>query len=272
MDYKIIYERLFVKVSISLEDCYLPLVLAGDGNHKEYAGRGKLRGARKWSTFCTSESEFFKRYGIPVVLEEDMEDYIPSERLSQESYFKINSKLTDSEGLTRFWNNGMKSAKTLDEINEMRLYPVSIYVKVLNRKRETVFELEAKTSDSLEEALFHAGTRYKIEDDATMEVYFSQEGVLDTISLKEKYKPKKKTKTNILEEQGYAYVFKSEDWYLQKLRKRVLHSCHGHENARMFRTAKEALKWKEKLLERGFSEEKINSFGIVLISEDSLEE
>ena len=269
MSYTIIYERLFVKVPIDAEDCILPLVLAGSNNCYETGLYGKDRRARDWSTLAVQESEFYNRYGIPVVLIDDADEYVEQFMNGDDMYhFKFNNKFLKDDSFRRFWNNGIKDALTIEEINEKRRYDTYIMVFYGERGNENNKTYKCKTSEELSEALIKVGDYHMEHHSGHMIVSFGHEDVLAKENLKLKYQKKKAEKKNWLKEQGYAYVLKKDNFYIGKLTARRLHNYMDVEDAKQFKDEKSAKKWLEELYTvKGFDKLSILAYHVEKIEE-----
>lgn len=106
MSYEIVYDRQFIRTPLGI----VPLVLSGSNNCTEFSVRGRERRVRSWGVF----------FNEPVFSEEDL--LCRTENCCGKSYqehFKRNAKWVDDEGFRRFMRNGIASALTLEEIQEI---------------------------------------------------------------------------------------------------------------------------------------------------------
>lgn len=273
MSYEIVYERVFVKVQIDAETCVLPLVLTGSNNCYEAGGRGRDRRARDWGMLAIKESEFQKRYGIPVVILDDADEYIEQfidEEDKSEGFFEYNGKWIKGASFRRFWNNGLKNAMTIEEINEKRRYNTAISVFFIHRDNDPDYNtLDCQTSEQLAAALIKAGDRRMLKKDGHVIVRFDEEDVLKREKLKDEHKAPRRGTKNWLKDQGYAYVLQRDDTYIQKLTARSIYTCYSKFIARQFKDEKTAQKWKEELYtKRAFNKDTIEAFKVVRIEEE----
>lgn len=204
MSYSIIYERQFIKIEIDGNNGYIPLVLVGSNNCIEPSRYGRSRRARDWTTICVNHSDFYERYKIPVVLEDELDGYI--EKYIDDSddgyYFKYNNNFVRNDGFRRFWKNGIKQAKTIDEINSMRIYPLEIRCmayKATSKGDSVLFSSGSKTSKYLEKDIKEAFSQVNLESDGRLTEKFhicftiEEENILKRTKLKHEIrKPKRK--------------------------------------------------------------------------------
>lgn len=271
MSYEIVYERVFVKVPIGVETCVLPLVLTGSNNCYEAGGRGRDRRERDWGLLAVKKSEFQERYGIPVVILDDADEYVEQFINDEDDseFFKYNGKWVDGASFRRFWNNGLKNAMTIEEINEKRRYNTAISVFFVHRDNDSDYNtLGCQTSEQLAKALIKAGDRKMLNNDGHVIVRFDEEDILKREKLKDKHKSPTKGTKNWLKEQGYAYVLQKDGTYIQKLTARSIYTCYSKSIARQFKDEKTAQKWKEDLYtKRTFNKDTIEPFIVLRIEE-----
>lgn len=110
MSYEIVYAREFVKTK---NGDIIPLVLIGSNNCYSMSFiTGRERKERHWDILLVRENE------CPAIsadkLMERVNSYIPSE---YQEHFVRNGKWVNDDGYVRFFKNGIKKAKTLEEIN-----------------------------------------------------------------------------------------------------------------------------------------------------------
>lgn len=266
MSYEIVYERRFVKVKIDAEVCILPLVLSGSNNCYEPGVGKRDRRERSWCIFQVKDAEFYKRYGIPVIIQEDTDEHVEAMVKDKEDtrFFKNGSNWVDGKGFRRYWKNGVKDAFTIEEINERRLYDTCLKVYYSGGPDESYYFASCKDSESLANALIEAGNRKIKYVKGDVYVGFDEEDILTKNKLKQKYRPEARKAKKWTEEQGHAYVLYNGSSYIMKLTARHIHLCYTEENAKQFKTQKAAEKWLEELYtKRCFSKDDIIRFKAV---------
>lgn len=261
MSYEIVYERRFVKVKIGAEDCIIPLVLSGSNNCYEPGVGKRDRRERSWCNLQTKNAEFDKRYGIPVIIEEDSDEHVEAMVGGDEDtqFFKNGSNWVDGKGFRRYWNNGVKDALTIEEINERRLYDTYVKVYYSGGPDGTYYNASCKDSESLANALIEAGNRKLEYGEGKVYIGFDQEGILTKNKLKLEYRPEAKKAKKWTKEQGHAYVLYDGTSYIKKLTARHIYLCYDAANAKQFKDQKTAEKWLEEL----YTKKTFNKFDMV---------
>lgn len=276
MSYEIVYDRQFLKVFIDLEECILPLVLSGSNNTYEVSNsRGRERRAREWGLFKLDKAEFHMRYGIPVMLAYEANDYVENYLPSRYGeHFVRNNKWVNDDGFRRFWKRGVKEALTIEEINERRRYDITVSVLVYKdwKLQEADSFKRCKTSEEISEALKKAG-EYKLEfeaagQNATVSVMYDYEDVLTRDVLKEEYKASRKSTKTVLEKDGEAYVIDSSHGLIRRLSSRSIFHTYFNSDARQFKTAELAKKWISEKLQGRFNQEYIDSLKVKKVGKD----
>lgn len=110
MSYEIIYKKQFVR----LEDKFIPLCLSGSNNCYEVGNRGRERRERDWQPIYLGRNENI------ALTEDTLMERVRSYCCDGEDaqHFMQNGKWVDDEGLVRFFQNGIRSAKTVEELKE----------------------------------------------------------------------------------------------------------------------------------------------------------
>lgn len=110
MSYSIVYAREFIKTG---DGRILPLVLCGSNNCWTIGISGRESRERHWNLMYIKNNEIPALF--PKQLIDKVKAYIPSE---YQQHFMRSGKWVDDAGLMRFFENGIKKAKTLEEIND----------------------------------------------------------------------------------------------------------------------------------------------------------
>lgn len=127
MGYKILDCKRFLK----LDDKFIPFILSGNNNCSDYRIiNGKYREVREknWSVFnqCHNEIPLFTREEIISAAKEEI-------ALSNE-FFYTKGHFQNGDEFLKMIINGLRSAYTIEEINEFSSVPISIFVHVLSDK------------------------------------------------------------------------------------------------------------------------------------------
>lgn len=105
MGYTIVYDRLFLRA----EDMYIPICLYGSSNCTEYVnGREVLE--RSWDSFSYCDEMLLAK------AETMMREVRARHTGGVTDNFKFRSKWLDDDAVIRFFENGIKSAVTIEEI------------------------------------------------------------------------------------------------------------------------------------------------------------
>jgi len=155
MSYTIVYNRQFVKIDGKI----IPLVLYGSNNCYEATWRGRGRREREWHPMYLGSNTM-------IALTEDeimgcIHSYCDGE---YQEHFMRNGKWVDDAGLIRFFKNGIKNAKTIEEMksfyffNGMRGY-FSVWNGSCNEINKIENDVEISSSDDLRRFLESAKCR-----------------------------------------------------------------------------------------------------------------
>lgn len=240
MSYEIVYERQFLKVVLpnNPEPRIIPLCLHGSNNCTEYSNSGKERRSRDWSAMYFNGAN-----QIPLETSESImgkiESYCGGE---YQEHFKRNGKYLDDAALIRFFQNGIKDAKTLSELNELSMYSIDLlcYLSVWQGNDHKIeMRRTVKTDKDLLDFILDAKIRIKNKEKEQIYVQIEFYGDKAIPHPKENRQPK------VYKEECWvlASLRHGTDIYVQKLTSRRLLYCRGIVGARKFETESEALKW-----------------------------
>lgn len=109
MSYSIVYNKQFLKI----DEKIIPLVLCGDSNCYESLPNGRKRRERQWYSL------YFNSTNEPIAATEKeimkrVKSHCGGEQYQE--HFVQNGKWIDDKGLIRFFQNGIKNAKTIEEL------------------------------------------------------------------------------------------------------------------------------------------------------------
>lgn len=260
MSYEIVYERQFVKVPLPNcdEPWILPLTLHGSNNCTEMTYNGRERRERHWSGIYFNGGNQLP-VEAPAVMMKKIESFCGG---AYQEHFKRNGKWVDDAGLIRFFNNGIKNAKTIEELNELSRYPVELngYLSIWvgsDNKREMMKSIRS----SAELVQFILDAKVRIMNRADNEqiyvcIAFTGEKAVPY--------PKEVMKRAVKEYENEYWVldckYHGDNIFIEKLTARHLTYTRSPERARKFETEKEALKWIEtKLRTKGFNQRVIDT-------------
>lgn len=237
MSYTIVYNRQFLKI----DDKIIPLVLYGSNNCYEVTSSGKERRERDWDamylghnkTIAITENKLMK-------LIEDCCDG------AYQEHFMRNNKWVDDKGLIRFFQNGIKNAKTIEEMNEEYYFSgLQGYFSVWKHMNNTIEnKVEINSSEDLREFLSAVQKRL---DNKTVneEIYFCLRYYDE--EFKSRIQKERKPKERLAD----YYAIKVNGYsYLVQLTKTRIKYCSLCNKTKQFKTEKEASKYIEKLKNR----------------------
>ncbi len=246
MSYSIVYAREFLKTN---DGRIIPLVLSGCNNCYEMYN-GRERRERCWWTL------YIPRTSSPAVKPEELMGIINSRVPSDNEHFIRGGKWVDDKAFVRFYENGIKKAKTLEELNDEAVCSVRLEAVITTPRGEddidTVHRSFITNSEELdvfldfvdEYILKHSGEKYVIS------IFFNREDPI-------KRKTTKKRNKVFLEEN--YYVVKMEDNYVTQLTPMRLRCSPYVSAAKRFPSERIAWKWiKDRELERRYSKFKFD--------------
>ena len=216
MGYSIVYKKQFLKTQ---DDMYIPLVLAGSNNTYDTRiasnGRRYERRCREWTTIMAVTNDmiaFTEKALLSLVQSTLPSDY--------NEHFMFNGKWVDDEGLIKFMKNGIKSAKTIEELSEMNSFKIEMkaYVLVSEKKsikHNTEISMNLTNSEELDQFLLQAEHRLNkraSNEDLSVCIEFRGEDPIP-------YPLKKRTKKSSNKEKPDCYwtIMRQDGHYLQKL-------------------------------------------------------
>lgn len=241
MSYNIVYAREFIKAG---DGRILPLVLCGSNNCWTMSISGRESRERHWHLIYISTNEIPALF--PKQLIDKVKTYIPSE---YQQHFKRNGKWVDDAGLMRFFENGIKKAKTLEEINDELLIKSLLCGEIYYYKGYDTVCIHSsiiKSTEQLDEFLSEAD-RLICENKDARKLY------VDISFDIEKSLERKKIKRRKKERLKQFYAVTTNFGYVSSLTRSGIYSTHSADYAKQFKTEKEATKWiKDRDIERRF--------------------
>ena len=253
MSYEIVYAREFIKTG---DERIIPLVLAGSNNCWSYTFNGRSRRERHWFPFLAKQGENPAFY--PEDLMKRVQTYIPSE---YQEHFIRNGKWVRDDGFVRFFVNGIKRAKRLEELHKELIWQETLegtvyyYDKKLDP--QTIHSAFIRSTCDLDAFLKNVDELIEEnKDNHRLYIGLCFSGN-DALQRDKETKPKRKKASEF-------YVVTTGRGYVSKLTRRgVYHTCSS-EFAKQFDTQKQAEIWvKDRKLERRFP--KLN-FGIEYVA------
>lgn len=242
MSYEIVYNKQFLKINGKI----IPLTLHGSNNCYDVLPNGRQRREREWDAIyiggsnrqiAATESEIIKEIESCC----DGGEY--------QEHFMQNGKWVDDKGLIRFFQNGIKNAKTIEELKEEYFFKGMYgYFSIWKDMDNTIENrVEINSSNDLRKFLDDAQERI---DKRT-----EKEGIY--ICLKycnEKFvsrvKPERIAKERLTD--YFAIKVGNNDSYLVKQTSRRIRHTSLCNLTKQFKTEREANKYVEKLNEKGF--------------------
>lgn len=237
MSYEIVYNRQFLKI----DDKIIPLVLYGSNNCTEISSRGRERRERSWHPM------YFGRNETIAFSEQEILERVRSNFNGYE-HFMRNGKWVDDAGLLRFFQNGVKEAKTIEELQETYFFNGLFgYFSVWGRSGNHVeHRKEIRSSDDLREYLKDAEKRLDERTDSDGDIFICLSYYDEKFSRREKRESKPKERLTDFYALQVQNIGNSIG-YLEKVTKtKLLYSPLGS-RTKQFRTEKEAVRYKEKL-------------------------
>lgn len=242
MSYEIVYAREFIKTN---DGRIVPLILSGSNNCWDTTYRGHWRRERSWFPIYAKSGE--NPAITPEALMTKVIGYVPS---GYNQHFVRNGKWVDDECFVRFFENGLKKAKTLEELNEELLYKHNlkgiVYYYGKGTDVHSVHDVTIKDSAELDVFLKKVDElikEYSGKEKLHISIGFECEDVLKRVK-----KPREK-KERLKE----FYAITTDYGYLSKLTRHGVYSTHSTYHAKQFESEDKAKKWLRKHdLERRF--------------------
>lgn len=246
MSYSIVYAREFLKTN---DGRIIPLVLSGCNNCYEMYN-GRERRERCWWTLYVPHN------ASPAVRPEELMKIIKSRVQGDNEHFMRGGKWVDDKAFVRFYENGIKNAKTIEELNEEAVCSVHLEGVITIPKGkdevETVHQCFIRDSGELDTFLdfvddyisMHTGERYFIS------VFYNREDPIKRKVIRKRNK--------VFLEENY-YVVKMADNYVTQITRMSLRCSPYVSAAKRFASEKLARKWiKDRDLERRYSKYKFD--------------
>ena len=243
MSYEIVYDREFIKTT---DGRIIPLVLSGSNNCWETGLGSRWRRERHWCLWLIQENE------SPAVtaesLMERVRQCIPS---TYQQHFIRNGKWADDAAFFRFFENGIKKAKTLEDLNKELSWPEILEGYIFyfdeNLEQQMIYSSHIKNSDELDNFLKEVDER--LQKNSDVEKIYARLKFLSNNLLERPRKPRKKPEHL---EENY-YVITTNHGYVSKLTRTGLYSTWSYSYAKQFASAEQARKWiRDRDLERRF--------------------
>lgn len=232
MSYDIVYAREFIKTACGN---IIPLVLCGSNNCYD-VHNGRERRERHWATFFLNKDG--KIAYTPEELMAKVKACVPSR---YQEHFVRNGKWVNDKAFVRFFENGIKKAKTIEELKAELLYFPSLegyMIAFPKNAEEKRYTYPVRDSNSLEEFLNTAQrlvAKHADIKEVCVGLYFKQDDVL-----KRPYKPKpRKEKRN----NNYYVIRVCGNHYVSGLTRSGLYHTHSVGFAKQFKSESEANKW-----------------------------
>lgn len=242
MSYEIVYNKQFLNIDGKI----IPLTLCGSSNCYELLPNGRQRREREWNAIYISKGN--KQIAATETdIMKEIESCCGGE---YQEHFMQNGKWVDDKGLIRFFQNGIKNAKTIEELKEEYFFRgMCGYFSIWQEMDNTIENrVEINSSDDLRKFLEAAQNRI---DNRT-----NKEGVYICLKyynekFESKVKPERKVKERLTD--YFAIKVGNRDSYLVKLTSRRIRYTLLCDLTKQFKTEKEADKYVEKLKEKGFT-------------------
>lgn len=242
MSYEIVYNKQFLKIDKKI----IPLTLCGSSNCYESLPNGRQRREREWDAIYIGRSN----KQIAVTEAEIMKEIEFCCDGEYQEHFMQNGKWVDDKGLIRFFQNGIKNAKTIEELKEdyffMGMYGYFSIWKGMDNTIEN--RAEINSSDDLRKFLEAAQNRLDNRTD--------KEGIYICLGyynekFESRVKPERKARERLTD--YFAIKVGDRDSYLVKLTSRKIKYTSLCNLTKQFKTEKEANKYVKKLKEKGFA-------------------
>lgn len=242
MSHSIVYNKQFLRI----DEKIIPLVLYGSNNCYDALPNGRQRRERQWySLYFNSTNEQI------AVTEAEIMERVKSYCNSGEyqKHFMQNGKWVDDKGLIRFFQNGINNAKTIEELKEDYFFRgMQGYFSMWKGMDNTIESVvNIYSSDDLRKFLDAAQDRLSKRTD--------EEGIYICLhyyneKFESRVKAERKPKERLTD--YFAIKIGNCDSYLVKQTSRRIRHTSLCNLTKQFKTEKEANKYVEKLIEKGF--------------------
>lgn len=264
MSYDIVYERQFIRLP---DNRIIPLILVGSNNVTEphwVGAKCSERRARDWSIFFSAKGVAWTEDELRALVQ----SCVPT---TYGEHFKFRSKWVDDEGFVRFFENGIKNAKTIEELKELCRYPDHVYLMghlnvstftgeltpggYKERRYSTEIPFNAQSSDRLMEFVELAEKRIASKAENEEYVYadisFADEKPVPYPKNEYERHNKIAQKQRELVNSGDFYVLKNNrGWFFLKLTSARIKGSACARCAKAFATEKEAQRYLSNHTER----------------------
>lgn len=168
MSYEIVYNRQFLRI----DEKIIPLVLSGSNNCYEPLSNGRQRRERSWNPiYIGSNKQITLEKADLMKMAESLCD-----GGEYQEHFMQNGKWVDDKGLIRFFQNGIKKAKTIEELKEDYFFRgMHGYISVWKGYDEIIENrVNIYSSDDLRKFLDVAKNRLDNREEKRSNLYLSE--------------------------------------------------------------------------------------------------
>lgn len=248
MGYKILDCKRFLR----LEDKYIPFILSGCNNCHDFKfinGKYKEVREKNWSVFNQSYNK------IPLFSREEIITAAKRKTLTSDEFYYTKGRFQNGDEFKKMIVNGLRSAYTIEELNEISNIPVSILISVSSDKTQGQIFTEIIHSSEQLKKYFSLSKVNKVLSEPRGWIYmrFSRyNDPLMPIFRKPCYKGLNKPVIN--KKNDFFYIFSidtnnSSDFkYVCSLKGKGTSNCFSNDilDARQFNTHRDALNYLEK--------------------------
>lgn len=241
MSYTIVYKRQFLKIDNKI----IPLVLYGSNNCYTTTWTGRDKREREWYPMYFGHNNM-----IAQTEDQIMEKiHLVCENSSYQEHFMRNGKWVNNAGLVRFFKNGIKDAKTVEELYDIYFfYGLTGYFSVWEPGMNEHIENRVSISSSDDVRAFLAAAQERLNKKAEKEtVYICLKYNDENFQLKE---PKVRNCTPKEKLTDFYAIKINNTGYLFQLTRRRIRYTYYSDGAKQFKTEKEATKYLQKIKER----------------------
>lgn len=242
MSYEIVYNKQFLRIDGKI----IPLTLCGSSNCYEPLPNGRQRREREWNAIyiCGSNK-------LIAVTEMEIMKEIESccDGGEYQEHFMQYGKWVDDKGLIRFFQNGIKNAKTIEELKEEYFFKGMYGYFSIWKGMDNIIEnrVEINSSEDLRKFLEVAQNRIDNRTD--------KEGIYICLKyynekFESRVKPERKAKERLTD--FFAIKIGNRDSYLVKQTSRRIRHSSLCNLTKQYKTEKEANKYVENLIEKGY--------------------
>ena len=174
MSYEILYSRQFVKLD---DERVLPIILSGSSNCTMFWGKREIK-ERNWYLWYSNTDEIgAKTKDIRSKLESIVKEN--KEKNYNGEWFKSNGKWLTSSKILKWFDNGVKNARTIEEIFSRTYKTLDCHLTLYHKtefKREEVLTRYCKTTQEINEWIDEA-KKYPIPENYTVYWYMGFSGI-----------------------------------------------------------------------------------------------